>query len=67
MSCQKKNGELCEYFRATDFVSPSPATPTPRLHSTIPIAANVPTITTNQVRKHLRVAANLMIISLELK
>ena len=30
MSCQKKNGELCEYCRATDFVSPSPATPTPR-------------------------------------
>ena len=30
MSCQEKNGELCEYCRATDFVSPSPATPTPR-------------------------------------
>ena len=30
MSCQEKNGELCEYCRATDFVSPFPATPTPR-------------------------------------
>jgi len=30
MSCQEKNGELCEYCRATDFVSPSPATPTSR-------------------------------------
>ena len=47
MSCQKKNGELCD--------------------NPIPIAANFPTITTNQIRKHLRVAANLMIISLERK
>ena len=30
MSCQEKNGELCEHCRATKFVSPSPATPTPR-------------------------------------
>ena len=31
MSCQEKNGELCEYCRATKFVSPSsPPTPTPR-------------------------------------
>ena len=30
-------------------------------------ATNLPTFTTYQVRKHLRVAANLMIISLELK
>ena len=30
MSCQEKNSELCEYCRATDFVSPSFATPTPR-------------------------------------
>ena len=30
MLCQEKNGELCEYCRATDFVSPSSATPTPR-------------------------------------
>ena len=30
MSCQEKNGELCEYCRATDFLSPTSATPTPR-------------------------------------
>jgi len=30
MSCQEKNGELCENCRATKFVCPSPATPTPR-------------------------------------
>ena len=29
MSCQDKNGELCEHCRATDFLSPSPATSTP--------------------------------------
>ena len=27
MSCQEKNGELCEYCRATDFLSPTSATP----------------------------------------
>ena len=37
MSCQEKNGELCEYCRATDFVSPSPATPTPRNYVTTKI------------------------------
>ena len=30
MSCQEKNGELCECCQAADFVSPSPVTPTPR-------------------------------------
>ena len=30
MSCQEKNDELCEYCRATDFLSPTSATPTPR-------------------------------------
>ena len=39
MSCQEKNGELCEDCRATDFLSPSPATPTPRR---FPITANLP-------------------------
>ena len=28
MSCKEKYGELCEYCRATDFVSLSPVTPT---------------------------------------
>ena len=32
MSCQEKNGELCEYCRATDFLSPTSASPTPRPH-----------------------------------
>ena len=30
MSCKEKYGELCEYCRATDFVSLSPVTPTLR-------------------------------------
>ena len=64
MSCQEKNGELCEYCRATDVLSPTSATPTPRPY---PITANFLTFTTYQVRKHQRLAANLMIISLELK
>ena len=38
-----------------------------QLHDPIPITANFPTFTAYQARKHLRVAANLMIISLELK
>ena len=68
-SCQEKNGELCEYCRATDFLSPSLAASTPPcvVHDPIPITANFPTFTTYQVLKHLRVAASLMIISLELK
>ena len=64
MSCQEKNGELCEYCRATDFLSPTSASPTPRPH---PHTANFLAFTTYQVRKHQRLAANLMIISLELK
>lgn len=38
-----------------------------QLHDPIPITANFLTFTTYQVRKHLRMAANLMIISLKLK
>ena len=30
MPCQERNGELCEYCRATNFVSASSATPAPR-------------------------------------
>ena len=63
MSCQEKNCELCEYCRATNLVSPSYA----HLHNPIPITANFLTFTTYQVRKHKRLAANLMIVGLELK
>ena len=38
-----------------------------QLHDPISITANFPTFTIYQVQKPLRVAANLMIISLELK
>ena len=37
MSCQEKNRKLCECCRATDILSPSPAT---QLHDPIPITAN---------------------------
>ena len=57
MSSQEKNGEVCEYCRATDFLSLTSATPTPQPYPP----------TTYQVQKHQRLAANLMIISLELK
>ena len=57
MSSQEKNGELCEYCRATDFLSLTSATPTPQPYPP----------TTYQVQKHQQLAANLMIISLELK
>ncbi|RMX43173.1 hypothetical protein pdam_00009716 [Pocillopora damicornis] len=59
MSCKEKYGELCEYCRATDFLH--------QLYDPIPLTENFLTITTYQVRKHLRVAAKLMIINLVLK
>ena len=64
MSYQEKNGELREYCPATDFVSPSPATPTTR-HS--PDHKKLPYFHYKAILKTPRVVANLMIISLELK
>ena len=64
MPCQEKNGELCEYCRATDFVSSSSATPSPRPY---PDYSKLPDFHYLPGTKHQRLAANLMIISLEPK
>ena len=66
MSCQEKNGELCEYCRPTDFVRPSSATPAPRPYpdySKLPDFHYLPCTKTPTTGGKL----NLMIINLELK